>query len=127
MDPRDEAGGEIIALPALQPRQSDRRVDVVEGSNAAGVAHRELDNRRAFRHIGADDDGVRAPYLALPMSQLVDRAVEVEPAIVRIGKVAVLAVPGRLALQEMDFVPARGERLQQRAIGCRMTVPPGGG
>ena len=107
---RDEIRREILEIAALELGERHGRVDVVEGRHAARGGLRPAADRDAVRHVGADDHGVRLRDGAAMALELGDAAVEVETAERRIDQVAVVGVPGRLALEEQDAVPALPRR-----------------
>ena len=54
----DEVRREILEIAARQLRQGDRRVDVVEADDPAGMALGKGSDRHALGHIGPDQDRV---------------------------------------------------------------------
>ena len=58
VEARDQVGRQILVLAAAELGQRDRRVDVVEGLDAAGGGADPVADRHALRHVGADDHRV---------------------------------------------------------------------
>src|SRR5439155_2106590 len=123
----DDVRREIFEVTALELGQRHRRVDVVEGRDPTRMAVDIFADLDALRDIGSDNDRIRSPYASVPMIELIERMIIFKLAIVRLGHVAVLTVPGHVTLQEHDVVPAPGERLEQGAVCGRMAIAPGGG
>ena len=112
------AGGEL--------RERDRRVDVVEGDDAARRCAAPRRRRRRLGDVGADDDRVGGGDRAAPALEVGEAVVEGEAAEAGVGQVAVRAgVPGHGALEESDGVAAGGEGGEERAVGGGVAVAPG--
>ena len=60
-----------------------------------------------------------------PRLQFGQIGVQLRPAVGRVGQVALLGVPGHVALQEQHVVAPRGQFAHQAAIGGRVAVAPG--
>ena len=109
----DQRGREVFVIAAAQLGQRHRRVDVVEGSEPAGGALDVGADGHALGHVGADHHGVGGfDERAVAGVQRLERVVEHEIGVGHGREVAVLAIPGLVALQEGDAVPAGGEGLE---------------
>ena len=124
VESRDHLGRQILEVVALQLGQRHWSVDVVECRHPARSLLNKPRHFDALGDVRANEDSVRGADLIRPMLQLFDGAVELEPAIVRISDISVVAVPGNVAFEEQDLVAARGEGLQKRAKSGRMTIAP---
>src|SRR5579885_150251 len=125
---RNERGIDVFGAASFQSAERDRRINVVEGSDAARGAGDPVAHNYAIRHEGAEDDHVRILHQrSMTLRQAFEAVVDLDPAVRPVLQVAVFAVPGAVALEKGHPVAARRERLDKRAIGGGMAISPGGG
>ena len=80
----------------------------------------------AFGNVGANDHCVRVRDIRVESAEVGEVGVVGEPAVVGVREVAVAGVPGYVAFEEQDVVPARRERPEERAECRGVAVAPGG-
>ena len=111
-------------VAARQLGEGDGRIDVIERRGPARDFLHEAADRDAIGHIRPDDHRICLRELRREAGEVVDIGIEAQPAVIRIGAVALTGVPGHIAFQEQDVVAARRERLQQRTERRGMAVAP---
>jgi hypothetical protein len=78
-----------------------------------------------LRHVGAHDHELRiGDVAAMHARQVVQVVVHADAAVGRPDQVAVLRIPGRVALEEQHLVAARRKGAHQRAVCRGVTVAP---
>src|SRR5690606_23506791 len=107
--------------------QRDRRVNIVEGDNAARMPLHIFTHLNAIRNIGTDNDCIGIGDMPSPAGESLDRMIIAQFAKVRVAQIPIVGIPGKIALQEQNVVSTRRKGGKERAIGGGMTISPGGG
>src|SRR5690606_273880 len=121
---RDVFRSQIGAFACGDRRKRYRRVDVVEGQQRYIDGQQHRCDADPLRDIRAEYDGIAVTYRRQESAELVDRPVEHELAEGRVLEVPIFRIPRLIPFVENNVVAAPGQRLQQRPVGRRMTVPP---